>query len=216
MIDIIAKLVAAVAPGFSLLVYFYLKDAREPEPLYLVMKMFLFGGLVVFPMIVLQQTFNPFLQGTMAQSFIATALFEEFIKWFLLYTLILKHVEFDEPYDGIVYAVAVAVGYATVENVFYIFLAKGDVATLIWTRALLPVSAHALFGVTMGYYFAKMKVRMRKSDTFASLILPVLFHGAFNSLSYLSTLYTTSFIVLYMCFLWIYGVMKMNSILKGV
>ena len=62
--------------------------------------------------------------------------------------------EFDEHYDGIVYGAAVSLGFATVENILYLF-ANGLESAL--GRAILPVSSHALFGVIMGYYLGKAK-----------------------------------------------------------
>ncbi len=56
--------------------------------------------------------------NTWVLSFLISAGLEEFLKWFVLYFVIYKHTSFDEPYDGIVYAVAVSIGFATVENIF--------------------------------------------------------------------------------------------------
>lgn len=147
------------------------------------------------------------------QSFVISAFMEEFMKWFLMYFLIYKHVEFDELFDGIVYAVAVAAGFATVENLFYIFLVGGNVISLIWTRAFLPVSAHALFGVTMGYYYAKSKISPRIAYLGLSILIPVLFHGVFNYINYTSTNMASMMLVLFMGFLWWFNIKKMNTLL---
>ncbi|NTZ19482.1 PrsW family intramembrane metalloprotease [Paenibacillus sp. JMULE4] len=100
---------------------FYLKDQLKPEPFKLVIKVFIIGGLVVFPLIVVQSILAPYNGGIWIESFLLSGLFEEFIKWFLLYFLIYNHTEFDEFFDGIVYAVAIAAGFATVENLFMLF-----------------------------------------------------------------------------------------------
>lgn len=52
MFSIIAS---ALAPGLALLTYFYLKDRYDQEPLHMVIKVFLFGVLVVFPVMILQR-----------------------------------------------------------------------------------------------------------------------------------------------------------------
>src|SRR4029450_10832400 len=62
--------------------------------------------------------------------------------------------EFDEPLDGVVYGVAVALGFATLEN--FLFVARLGLG-VAWMRALFAVPAHALFGATMGYYAGRAK-----------------------------------------------------------
>ncbi|MEF3309424.1 glutamic-type intramembrane protease PrsW [Paenibacillus sp. GYB004] len=207
----IPKIVASIAPGICLIAYFYLKDKDEPEPLKLIFRMFLLGAIFVFPLIVVQGLLNIMMPGVILQSFLVSGFTEEFIKWLIIYFFIYSHAEFDEHFDGIVYAVAVAGGYATVENLFYIFLNKGDVGILIWIRAFLPVSAHVLFGVTMGYYFGKAKQTRLARYLFIALLLPALFHGMFNSLILVSFEMAGIVIVLYMLFLWGYNIKKMNA-----
>ena len=58
------------------------------------------------------------------------------------------HVQFDEHYDGIVYGTSVSLGFATLENILYLV---GHGVEYAFTRALLPVSSHALFGVVMDF-----------------------------------------------------------------
>lgn len=215
--EIISKLVGAVAPGVCLLAYFYLKDQLKPEPFQLVIKVFIIGGLVVFPLIVVQRILAPLGSGIWIESFLLSGLLEEFIKWFLLYYLIYNHAEFDEFFDGIVYAVAIAAGFATVENLFYVFLGNGNVFSVIWTRALLPVSGHVLFGVTMGYYFAKMKSNPKMRYYALSILLPASFHGVFNLMNYLEVPFGRVLLIAFMSFLWWFNIRKMNlSIRKGV
>ncbi|QGQ96613.1 protease PrsW [Paenibacillus psychroresistens] len=212
--DSTIKMIGAITPGICLLTYFYLKDKDQPEPLRLVFKMFIAGGLVVFPLIILQSIFTYFSPGVFLHSFIVSAFSEELIKWSLMYYLIFNHVEFDEHFDAIVYSVATAAGFATIENIFYVFLEQGSILSIIWNRAFLPVSAHALFGVTMGFYLGEMKIKGYKRFGLLALLLPILFHGLFNSILYWSDWLATVFILLFMVFLWIFNINRMNSALK--
>lgn len=178
----LSVIVASVTPGLSLLAYFYLKDRYESEPLSIVFRVFVTGALLVFPTMMLQRAFilgfgdNPFLNA-----FVYSAGIEEFLKWFLLYILIYKHQQFNEPYDGIVYAVSMSLGFATLENVFYAVLGAPTFSFLLM-RALLPVSGHALFGVMMGFHLGQAKFRQRGEKKYLalSLILPLLYHGFFD------------------------------------
>ena len=79
---------------------------------------------------------------------------EEFFKWLILLLAIYRHVEFEDAYDGILYGASVSLGFATVENILYLFTYGTDIAFM---RALFPVSSHALFGVVMGYYIGRAK-----------------------------------------------------------
>ncbi|MBC8081065.1 MAG: intramembrane metalloprotease PrsW [Gorillibacterium sp.] len=189
---ILSLVAAAVAPGFALLTYLYLKDRYETEPIKVVLRMFLCGALSVFPVMVLQRALILSLgENTFMFSFVYSAGMEELMKWSILYLLIYKHVDFDEPYDGIVYAAAVSLGFATLENVIYALM-NFTTFSQIMLRALLPVSGHALFAIVMGYYMGRAKFNRSKSTRlqllWLSLLLPILYHGLFD---YILTDYQT-------------------------
>lgn len=102
-------LTAAVAPGISLLTYLYLKDRYDSEPIHLVFKLFVTGMLVVVPIMVIQRGLELWLGShPLLFSFAFSGGVEEIFKWFVLYHIIYNHMEFDEPYDGIVYAASVS------------------------------------------------------------------------------------------------------------
>lgn len=210
--SVFSVLTAAIAPGVALLIYFYLKDRYDTEPFHLVLKVFLFGVMLVFPVMVLQRAFvhglgeNPFVF-----SFIISAGLEEFLKWFLVYFIIYKHTSFDEPYDGIVYAVAASLGFATLENVFYAFLNSASISSLIY-RALLPVSGHAMFGVIMGYHLgrAKFDPERRKRHLLYSLLLPIFWHGLFDYILLTTKTYWIWFMVPLMSYLWVRSLWKVH------
>src|SRR5690606_39910115 len=94
------------------------------------------------------------LENGFFHSFLSASLLEEFFKWFIILFAVYEHGDFNEPYDGIVYAASLSLGFATVENILYL-IANG--IEFAFGRALFPVSSHALFGVFMGYYFGKAK-----------------------------------------------------------
>ncbi|MFY0543029.1 glutamic-type intramembrane protease PrsW [Brevibacillus sp. H7] len=200
----IAVIGAAIAPGIAILSYFYLRDNLQPEPISMVIRSFIFGVLLVVPVMVLQyiiQTEWEWKDGIAAAVFVS-AVVEEFFKWMVVYFTAYKHVEFDEPYDGIVYAVAVSLGFATLENLFYLIINGVNVA--FW-RAFLPVSSHALFGVWLGYYLGKAKFSDRSQDEYrrlwVSVGLPIGLHALYNAI-FLATQHWIWVIVPYMLALW--------------
>ncbi|MCM3784039.1 glutamic-type intramembrane protease PrsW [Neobacillus mesonae] len=177
-------LTAAIAPGLALLTYFYLKDRYDAEPLHMVIRMFFFGLLIVFPIMIIQRGLemwlgvNPYLHATLISAGV-----EETIKWLVMFHFIYHHTEFDEPYDGILYAVAISLGFATVENVLYSWAGNASFSLMLF-RALLPVSGHAMFGVIMGYYMGRAKFnekpKLRKKFLAMSLILPIFWHALYD------------------------------------
>jgi RsiW-degrading membrane proteinase PrsW (M82 family) len=208
----IAVIGAAIAPGIAILSYFYLRDNLQPEPISMVIRTFIFGVLLVIPIMVLQyimQTEWNWKDGLAANIF-TSAVVEEFFKWMVVYFTAYKHVEFDEPYDGIVYAVAVSLGFATLENLFYLLINGVNIA--FW-RAVLPVSSHALFGVWMGYYLGRAKFsnhsRAEYLRLWVSVGLPIGLHAVYNAI-FLATQHWIWFIVPFMFLLWWQGLKKVR------
>lgn len=171
---------AGIAPAIALMSFFYLKD-RFTEPIPLIIRIFILGALLVFPIMFIQYVFNSegLLDNAFIPSYFVVALMEEFFKWFIFFHVIYNHSEFDAHYDGIVYAVSISLGFATLESILYLFTNGIEYA---FFRAFFPVSSHALFGVIMGYYFGKAKmnhVHIKRNLVFAFLI-PFLLHGMYN------------------------------------
>ncbi|MBG9590518.1 intramembrane metalloprotease PrsW [Cytobacillus firmus] len=202
---------AGIAPGLALLSYFYLKDQYESEPISMVFKTFLFGALLVFPIMFIQYVLEAegVLQSSLADAFLSSSMLEEFFKWFILFYTIYQHITFDEPYDGIVYGASVSLGFATAENIFYL-IGLGVEHAL--GRALLPVSSHALFGVIMGYYIGKGKFSATSTKKWIafSLLIPFLLHGIYDYI--LISLKHWIFIMFpFMIFLWWLGLRKVKK-----
>jgi len=85
-------------------------------------------------------------------------LIEESAKFAALYVGIYRHAQFDEIIDGILYAVAASLGFATLENIAYV-LEGGTVVGVL--RAALSVPGHAFFGAVMGFYVGLAKFSSR-------------------------------------------------------
>ncbi|MDQ0213718.1 RsiW-degrading membrane proteinase PrsW (M82 family) [Oikeobacillus pervagus] len=203
---------AGIAPGFALLSYFYLRDKYEAEPIITVLKAFLFGVIITFPIMFIQYVFSAeeLISSSLGDAFLSTSLLEEFIKWFILFYAIYTHVDFDEPYDGIVYATSISLGFATIENILYLIAHGVEFAV---TRALLPVSSHALFGVIMGYYFGKAKFSMDGRTNkwlFLAFFLPYLLHGLYDYILFIEKVWVY-YMIPFMLFLWWLGLKKVKK-----
>jgi len=205
---LLATIAAGLAPGLALLCYLYLKDRYDQEPLSVVAKVFFSGALLVFPIMFIHYVLDTedLIPSSIIESFITVGLLEEFFKWFILYNMVYSHLAFDKPYDGIIYSSAVSLGFASAENILYLF-ANG--LELAYSRALLPVSSHAIFGIIMGYYFGKAKFSSSPPLRWIvlSLIIPTLLHGGYTYILLTVEDWLLP-IVFYMAFLWFLGIRK--------
>lgn len=189
-------LLISILPVFILLGYIYLKDKNEREPWGLLIKAFLSGAFVA--VLILLWSFVEGIIGihltafaensAVLKSFFQAAIPEEGLKLLFLYWLIWKNKEFNEHFDGIVYAVFVSMGFACVENILYVY--SGGFETGI-VRALLAVPGHFLFAVIMGYFFSRARFTpMRKGRLLAmAFICPVLAHGLYDTLCFAMDMY---------------------------
>ncbi|MFT3680293.1 MAG: PrsW family glutamic-type intramembrane protease [Ferruginibacter sp.] len=180
-------LALAIAPGIAICIYIYCKDRYNKEPLHLLLLSFFLGMLSTIPAIIFQVMSGisiESLQGKQLSdiahfAFLVVALSEELSKFAMVRLFLYPKKAFDEPFDGIVYAVMVSMGFATLENIGYVM--QHGVSTGI-VRMFLSVPAHATFGVIMGYYLglAKFDRSKRMMHIILSIAGPVIFHGAFD------------------------------------
>lgn len=179
-------LALAVAPGLAIMIYIYWKDQFNREPRKLLALAFFLGVLSVIPVFFIGSWFNRAGAGisetnpwqTAFYAFIAVALTEECSKFFFVRRFLFTHKEFDEPFDGITYAVMVSMGFATLENILYVMQGGMQVAIL---RMFTAVPAHATFGILMGYYMGLAKFRKQRfAYNMTGLFAATLFHGAYD------------------------------------
>lgn len=208
----VALLSAGIAPALALMSFFYLKDRFNTEPLLPIIRSFLYGALLVFPIMFIQYAFSVenIGQSPFVSSFILTGMLEEFFKWFIFIYTIYKFTDFDSVYDGIIYGVAISLGFATLENILYLF-AHGIEYAL--SRAIFPVSSHALFGVIMGYYLGKAKFNATHSRSImiSALFIPITLHGLYDYILQIVPGGRWFYILIpFMVILWLNGMKKVK------
>jgi len=185
---LIPLLVLAFAPGIFWLWYFYHRDRYEPEPIPLVLKIFFLGMLVTIPAAFIEGTIAIFVP-VIILAVIVAPIVEESAKYLVVRRFVYDRIEFNDPMDGIVYACASALGFATLENIIYVFSSLETSVTLAVgtgvVRALLSVPGHALFSSMWGYSLGQAKFRPveeRQGIIIRGLILAMILHGLFNFL----------------------------------
>ncbi|NLJ89025.1 MAG: PrsW family intramembrane metalloprotease [Epulopiscium sp.] len=206
----------ALAPVIIVCFYVYIRDKYEKEPIRLLLLGVFFGLLISAPIMAVENlltTMTPnknFLIEALYTSFIVASGTEELFKFIILYFLVWKNKNFNEPFDGIVYAVFISLGFAGIENVLYIFNPYlGGYQTAI-ARAIFSVPGHGLFGVSMGYYYAIAKFN-KKTTLVTAFLVPWLFHGIYDFILISNISFLMIFFVPFVLYLWIQGMRKIKE-----
>jgi RsiW-degrading membrane proteinase PrsW (M82 family) len=177
----------AIAPVAVVILYIYFKDKYEKEPIKIVAISFLLGATVsiilTFTLGYIASSLVPLtdvksISQQFLKAFFTVALVEEFSKYIIVRFYAQKKNEFNEPFDGIVYAVMVSMGFAALENILYTYQYGFGVGV---TRAFTAVPAHATFGVIMGYFMGKAKFSNNSIKlNLLGLLFATLFHGSYD------------------------------------
>ena len=180
-------LLSALAPIATIIIYIYVKDLYEKESKRMLALAFLLSSIVsIVITTLLYVIFDLILplpdKSSVWQQFIKAffmvALIEEFSKYVMVWGVLQPRTWFNEPFDGIVYAVMVSMGFAAVENVMYVLQGGVDVALI---RAFSAVPAHATFGIIMGYFMGKAKFSNdRVIWNIVGLLSAIVLHGAYD------------------------------------
>jgi len=182
----------ALAPGCAIILYIYLKDKHEREPLGLLLTSFFYGCIstivtlsISYPVNILILTKEDDVIHQFFNAFFKVALIEEFSKFVFVRFILFNNKNFNEPFDGIVYAVIVSMGFATIENILYVFQYGFTTGIM---RLFTAVPAHAAFGILMGYFLGKAKFTHRKNIylSLIALLIPTLFHGSYDYFWFIS------------------------------
>ncbi|MCF6295711.1 MAG: PrsW family glutamic-type intramembrane protease [Flavobacteriaceae bacterium] len=180
-------LISALAPVFVIIIFIYIKDKYEKESKRILVYTFALGAVVsVVITTILYVFFELFLPipddfsvwQQFVKAFFVVALIEEFSKYVIVKYYNQPRKGFNEPFDGIIYAVMVSMGFAAVENIMYVSQGGLEVALL---RAFTAIPAHATFGILMGYFMGKAKFsKNRIKWNLVGLTVAILFHGVYN------------------------------------
>lgn len=210
-------LILALAPVIIVAAYIYFRDKYEKEPIRLLAFALLAGALTVIPILFIESFLSglgtglPHFSAAAWNAFVVAAFSEETFKYIALYLLIWKSPEFNEKFDGIVYATYVSLGFAAVENILYV--TGGGVATGI-SRALTAVPAHAIFGITMGFYFglARFYEKQSRSLKQKALLFPILLHGVYDFILFTGLAWLTVVFIAFVVFLYFSGLKRIREL----
>lgn len=150
--------------------------------------------------------------------FVIAAFIEEGLKYWVVRRVVTRSEFFNEPFDGMIYYVAVAAGFAVYED--FVYILSGSIESLMegqrtgdlsdFHRASLSVAAirslpgHVLFGAISGYFIAMgefIHKNNRRIFHFLALFFGILCHGIFNMIVFISQKHTLALLILYLFFL---------------
>lgn len=179
----------ALAPILFILLYVYLKDKYDREPLSYLILTFVLGALAAYPVVKIGAWMNSYTiftdKGSPIELFFyilcVIAIVEEGMKYLVWRLFLYPREVFSEPFDGIVYSIAAAMGFAAIENLVYV--SEGGFQSGI-VRMFTAVPTHAACGAFVGYFAGWAKFDLDKKHAtmlhLKGLGLAILFHTLYD------------------------------------
>lgn len=179
-------ILVAIVPSLLIVGFIYWQDKYEREKAIPMLVCFILGAIITMPALFLEAKADSIgwsesenFWMTFFVAFIVVAFNEELFKFIALYFFPFQQKFFNEPFDGIVYAVMIGMGFAMVENIMYVH--KFGMADT-WGRAFTAVPSHGVYAIIMGYYagLAKFNSSQRWTLLLKGLLFATLLHGAYD------------------------------------
>jgi RsiW-degrading membrane proteinase PrsW (M82 family) len=162
---ILAGIILALVPALVWLAFFYQQDRLEPEPKGYIARVGLLGALLAagvgIPLVRDFFRVGDWLYADDLTHLLGSILVIGFIQEFLKYAAVRYSVygsaEFDERVDGVIYATAAGVGFATMLNLDYVVSRGGVDLGIGAIRVTITALAHASIAGIMGYFLGQAK-----------------------------------------------------------
>lgn len=179
-------LLAAIAPPLLILSY-GIGKARASWRSEAIWNAFLIGAVGALAAVTIELALGHLLPleriGPIAaaafKSVLMAAIPEEAVKFFVLIYLVEKHVDVRRLQDLLALALAVSLGFATLENFGYV-ISTGGWTKVAALRAITAVPGHGIDGLAMGALLIRARLSGRAEDVRLALIVPVLLHAAYD------------------------------------
>ncbi len=217
----LAVIAAVVAPAAFWIGYYYYKDRFKPEPFLNLAASFVMGfasGWLCFWFYAvltragLVADYGAILRHSTPLQFFSynvvfVGIIEEVFKFLPFVLVVLRFRAFDETLDGIVYAAAVAVGFASFENLRYLPHLSGAV---FLGRAVASPLTHTVFASIWGY--AVGKAFLARRSVLAACIIGIgvagTAHGLYDFLAYSHALRIFSALLILGIWAWVIGMLE--------
>lgn len=181
----ILALLGGTIPALVWLWFWLREDRRHPEPIGLIALAFL-AGMVAVPLVIFpEKLVEVYTAGAVVV--VLWAAIEELGKVAVAYGF-LRSREMNEPIDAVMYMIAVALGFAALENALFILdpIAGGLFSETLLTgnfrfvgATLLHTLASATVGISIALSFYR-PVRVKRVYITLGIILAIALHALFN------------------------------------
>lgn len=216
----------SVSPAIAILCYFYECDRSRGESYQDKLKAFLMGVACMIPAGFIEaigahffyghktsdyfsQINNPFVTPSLLMpeillgGFVLSALIEESLKLWILWAVFRKSESFRSKINIVMLTVCLGLGFASIENIMYVFTLYGKMGILIaQARAFMSLPMHAIAGLIMGSILAETKnttkntTKNRQWIVVKALLAAILLHGTYNSLLFIHTWLSGLFVLI--------------------
>jgi len=202
------------APAAFWIAYAYYHDRLKPEPLVLTAFSYFLGFLsgwlclhaygILLPALAIPADPER-IQGLnlefLVYCIVVVGLVEEFFKFLPFLAAITRFSDFNDEMDGIFYASACALGFASYENLFYLPFLSGFA---LYGRAIASPLSHTLFASVWGHLVGIARIRKRPLGPaiLKGVGLAALLHGLFDFLTLSPLLRILSALLLLAAWLW--------------
>lgn len=161
----------AILPSVLLLLFVVRRNKKNRDPMSLLVWLAVLGAVSTIPAVIVELLGGGLLYymgletGSavyeLVDCFFIVAMIEELGKFLGMLILTWKNKNFDHSYDGVIYGVCSSLGFATLENILYVF--QGGIGLGI-LRAVTAIPLHCSCGVIMGYFYSKARENANKGE----------------------------------------------------
>ena len=195
---IIIYIFFGILPSLTWLFYYLRKDIN-PEPKRVIIRLFIWGAIITLPVFLVQVGLATLLKNlelspiitSLFYWFIVIALTEEIFKYLVVRIKMIGSHHLDEPVDIMIYMVVVALGFAALENILYLFFPAGQMSfdqimgrTIFITlmRFIGATFLHTLCSAVIGYSMALsfFHIEKKRLTVATGILMATLLHGIFN------------------------------------
>ncbi|MBQ3475335.1 MAG: PrsW family intramembrane metalloprotease [Bacilli bacterium] len=188
---------------FSLILY---SDRKSKEPILLILICIFSGAFTICFSLIIDKLLLKYnlvignqiasIQGYNLFRIFIFASVEEICKLLVLILFLYRNKNYDDIFDGFVYASIIALSFSLVETILYVLKEKtfSDMSSLALLRNFTSIPLHVVCGIVMGYFislckFAKIK-RKKIKNIILAIITPIFIHTIYNlffELSYVAS-----------------------------
>lgn len=180
--------IGGTLPAIFWVAFWLREDRLEPEPKKIVFNVFIAGMFSVLIALVTENWLNSIVPAGSTISIILWSVIEELYKFFAAYLVALRTYQNNEPVDSMIYLITAALGFAALENTFFLLgpLGSGNVLGSFITgnlrfigSSLLHVIASGTIGIFAAYAFCELRLRWF-FIVGVGVILAIALHASFN------------------------------------